>query len=294
MATVTLMQFLQNDPNALRYYHRGQRPTTTSNKLFEIAAVREIRAWPEFSLQNIVNRFGNLLNNVQIATDVQPVTPPPRFAAEDYLRELVAIYADRPVRRALASTFEHMTADPNHPDPDLAGRTPTTLGAGSSAKLISKFVPDRAIYDPSLDEPINRLPGEIKPSWKWKWDWAIAEGSARSSMALVRLSQLTFYMLQQGYREPHSGARYGYMLTDQELVAFRKISRRVICMSERVPWGGQQGNGPERLTVLLALWYLGMLASDDDDWNLDAQPDDPTDAQLITQASASSQPARQR
>ncbi|ATY58298.1 hypothetical protein A9K55_002387 [Cordyceps militaris] len=280
MNTVTLMQFLQNDPNQFRYYHRGQTKTITTNESFNIAIPHEIYPWPEFSLGYIMSRFGNLLSNVQLATDAQPGTPPPRFAAEDYLRELVAIYADRPVRRALASTFAHMAANP---DPEWVGLTPTTLGAGTSAVTISQFTPDRAMHDPSVDRPINRLPGEIKPSWKFKWAWANAPDGPDRGMAKEVLSQLGFYMAQQGYQKTHSGAKYGFMLTDQELVAFRKVSQRTLCMSERVPWGGCREPGqPERLTVLLALWYLGMLASHDEDWSIDAQPGDPTDEQLVS------------
>ncbi|KAM3456698.1 hypothetical protein MY3296_001653 [Beauveria thailandica] len=279
MTTMTLMEFLQNDPRTFRHYNRGQSDNTTSNSTYQVAGVNTFLPWPQFSLGNIMNQFGGLLNNVRIASDAHPATPPPRFAAEDCLREVIAMYADRPVRRALARTFAHIAASPGNP---LAGRTEITLGAGSSAVLVGGFVPDRAMYDPHVDDSINRLPGEIKPSWKWKSAWADL-ASPQHHKFTERLSQLSFYMLQQGYRQAqHSGARYGFILTDYELVAFRKEDTHgTISMSEPVRWGRPAGQQP-RLTVLLALWYLGMLASHDDDWNLDAQPGDPTDEELFS------------
>ncbi|OAR02974.1 hypothetical protein LLEC1_07110, partial [Akanthomyces lecanii] len=157
-----------------------------------------------------------------------------------------------------------------------------TMGAGSSAILVSNFVPDRAMYDPNIDASVNRLPGEIKPSWKWKQAW-LDPNSVLRDKCLTRLAQLTFYMLQQGYQQPHqSGARYGYMLTDRDLVAIRKDdAQRTVSVSRPVPWAGRGTGGQPRLTVLLALWYLAMLASDDNGWSLNAQPGDPEDALLL-------------
>ncbi|ATY64073.1 hypothetical protein A9K55_003768 [Cordyceps militaris] len=278
MANVTLMEFLQNDPRPFRYYHRGQSDSTTSHELFEIAQVRTTYPWHQFNLQTIINQFGALLNNVRIANDAHPSTPPPRFAAEDCLREIISIYADRPVRRALARAFEHIAANPSS---QWAGRTETTLGAGSSARLVGTFVPDRAMYDPNIEVSVNRLPGEIKPSWKLQSAW-LAPNSRYRRAFLKRLAQLTFYMLQQGYRAQHSGARYGYVLTDKEIIAFRKEdAQHTISVAEPVQWAGPS-DGKPRMTVVLALWYLGMLASHDTDWNLDAQQGDPTDSELIS------------
>lgn len=276
---MTLMQFLQLDPNPFQYYHRGQSGTTTSNISYDLAEINNILPWPEFNLGHILNQFGALLDNVRVAADACPITPPPLFAAEDYLREIVSIYADRPVRRALAQTFDHLARAPGN---QMRGRTPITLGSGSSAKLINSFVPDRAFYEVPAAESVNRLPGEIKPSWKWQSAWH-GSGTERLELKVAtRLTQLSYYMLQQGHRQRHSGARYGYMLTDRELVAFKKEDARgTIRMSRSIPWRGRPADGTPRLTVLLALWYLGMLASMDGDWALQQQPGDPTDQQLM-------------
>lgn len=110
-----------------------------------------------------------------VATDALVTTPPPLIGAEDGLRELVSIYADRPVRRALARTFEHLVANDEN---FMQGRTSMTLGPGSSAHTVDEFVSDRAFHDPTtatvatnprdprvapLTPRPTRLPGEVKP-----------------------------------------------------------------------------------------------------------------------------------
>ena len=62
-------------------------------------------------------------------------------------------------------------------------------------------------------------------------------------------------------------AQYGYILTDTELVAVKYLegSGR-LAVSTAVPW---TRGGVGVLSVLLALWYLGMLAAEDGSWILD-------------------------
>ncbi|KAL2821314.1 hypothetical protein BDW59DRAFT_174282 [Aspergillus cavernicola] len=73
------------------------------------------------------------------------------------------------------------------------------------------------------------------------------------------LAQVNFYMRQHN-------ARYGYILTNTELVAVKRLegSGR-LAVSTAVPW---RRGGVGELSVLLALWYLGMLAAEDATWFL--------------------------
>lgn len=67
------------------------------------------------------------------------------------------------------------------------------------------------------------------------------------------LSQVNFYMNQHG-------SRYGFILTDQELLAFRKLNNDGnLEIAASVPWSTQGTEDQPLLTILLALWYLGML-----------------------------------
>jgi len=75
------------------------------------------------------------------------------------------------------------------------------------------------------------------------------------------LAQVNFYMRQHN-------ARYGYILTDTELVAVKRLEGNGrLAVSAAVPW---TRGGVGELSVLLALWYLGMLAAEDTSWILNA------------------------
>ncbi|KAK9342433.1 hypothetical protein V1522DRAFT_425092 [Lipomyces starkeyi] len=69
------------------------------------------------------------------------------------------------------------------------------------------------------------------------------------------LAQLNFYLDQHD-------ARHGFILSDVELVAIRRLGRNGrLAIAAPVSW---RGGGVDRLSVLLGLWYLGMLAAEDD------------------------------
>ena len=128
-------------------------------------------------------------------------------------------------------------------------------GVGTLAETIEDFIPDTAYFDPQL--PVgncpNRAPGDIKPSWKWSSSLRFQANTVHEFKQV--LSQVNFYMKQHH-------ARYGYILTDRELVAIRRRDRAGnLDLSLRIPWSKQGTAQQPALTVLLALWYLGMLAA---------------------------------
>lgn len=73
------------------------------------------------------------------------------------------------------------------------------------------------------------------------------------------------------------GTRYGFILTDQELVAIRRVQgqdgkavKGGLQLSHPIPWKSDKApyepksrsrSQAPRLTVALALWYLGMAGS---------------------------------
>lgn len=76
------------------------------------------------------------------------------------------------------------------------------------------------------------------------------------------LSQVNFYMKQHH-------ARYSFILTDRELVAIRRLDRNGnLELSASIPCTTKGTASQPRLTVLLGLWYLGMLAANDQGWFL--------------------------
>ncbi|OOF90492.1 hypothetical protein ASPCADRAFT_400776 [Aspergillus carbonarius ITEM 5010] len=141
---------------------------------------------------------------------------------------------DEPQLRSLRAAFEQLA-------PELAMRrlSPVTFDGGSAASIIDLFRPDTAFtaVGGSAASSPNRAPGDLKV-----------------------LAQVNFYMRQHN-------AQYGYILTDTELVAVKYLegSGR-LAVSTAVPW---TRGGVGVLSVLLALWYLGMLAAEDGSWILD-------------------------
>ncbi|KAH1584724.1 hypothetical protein KXV73_002126, partial [Aspergillus fumigatus] len=64
------------------------------------------------------------------------------------------------------------------------------------------------------------------------------------------LSQVNFYMKQHG-------ARYRYILTNTELVAVKRLNNNGrLAVANPIPWTSGSIGQP---SVLLGLWYLGML-----------------------------------
>ncbi|PYH81976.1 hypothetical protein BO82DRAFT_354145 [Aspergillus uvarum CBS 121591] len=73
------------------------------------------------------------------------------------------------------------------------------------------------------------------------------------------LAQVNFYMEQH-----HT--QYGSILSDAELVAVKRLDDNGrLAVATSIPWSS---GGVGRLSVLLGLWYLGMLAAESNNWSL--------------------------
>lgn len=141
--------------------------------------------------------------------------------------------------------------------------SPVTFDGGSAASIIDLFRPDtafKAVEGCAAPSP-NQALGDLKVSWKWQSSWRYSQTLTEQREYKQVLAQINFYMRQHN-------ARYGYNLTDTELVAVKRLegSGR-LAVSRAVPW---TRGGVGVLSVLLALWYLGMLAAEDGRWILDA------------------------
>lgn len=69
------------------------------------------------------------------------------------------------------------------------------------------------------------------------------------------LSQVNWYMQR-------NDTRYGFIITDKELVPIRRVNvKGHLELAASIPWGACGQHGEDKLTVLLALWYLGTLIS---------------------------------
>lgn len=205
----------------------------------------------------IIQRYGVPLQSKQIQTG--PIASPPAAIRDEpqfHLRFAELILPR--MRRSLRAAFEQLA-------PELASRriSPVTFDGGSAASITDMFRPDTAFIavGGSAASSPNRAPGDLKVSWKWQYSMRYSHAVIEQREYKQVLAQVNFYMRQHN-------ARYGYILTDTELVAVKRLEGNGrLAVSAAVPW---TRGGVGELSVLLALWYLGMLAAEDTGWILNA------------------------
>jgi hypothetical protein len=213
-------------------------------------------------LNAILHKYGHLLAQAHLPPDSMPTSPPPAITSENALRSRVAEYVIPRIRRGLRAGFDHLTALNQ-----MHGMTSVSFEVGEAAKVIDNFAPATAYFALNLPDGTswNRAPRGSKPSWIWNTDMATNPNPGLRSEFAQALSQVNWYM-----RQHH--ARYGFLLTDLELVVSRHLDDKgYLELAPPIPFTTGGSASQPRLTVLLALWYVGMLAANDqggDRWNM--------------------------
>lgn len=254
MATQTLLHYLSIALPRIPTQGTTSSPNTT-NPQYDADDISQIGAWPEFSYPSIIARYGQLLHSKMIRPD--PFTSPPAPIKDEATFHLrFADLAMTRVRRALRAGFQQLA-------PELRVRqlSATTIDGGGSARIIDQFRPDIAfiVVDASLSTGVNRAPGDLKVSWKWESSMQFSQNLADRREYKQVLAQVNFYMDQHN-------ARYGFILSNSELVAVKRLDRDGhLAVARPVLW---TSGGTGQLSVLLGLWYLGMLAAEDNNWAL--------------------------
>ncbi|PYI10981.1 hypothetical protein BO78DRAFT_393498 [Aspergillus sclerotiicarbonarius CBS 121057] len=150
---------------------------------------------------------------------------------------------------------------PSRFDPPVipAQLSPITFDFGSAAALIDQFKPDTAyvVVGGNYTDDTNRAPGDLKVSWKWNTSMRFGESEAFRREYNQVLSQVNFYMKQHE-------TRYGYVCSDTEFVK-RLDGNGRLAIATPIPW---TSGGVGQPSVLLALWYLGVLVAEDNNWAL--------------------------
>ncbi|KAK9234130.1 hypothetical protein V1525DRAFT_79617 [Lipomyces kononenkoae] len=184
------------------------------------------------------------------------MSPPPPLKDEPTFHFRFSDLVMTRVRRALRAGFEELA-------PELGTRrlSEVTLDGGGSANTIGQFKPDTAfiLVGVSLTTGANRAPGDLKVSWKWHSSMRFSQSTPLQREYKQALAQVNFYMDQHN-------ARHGFILTNVEFVAFKRLDRNGrLAVATPITW---TSGGAGRLSVLLGLWYLGTLAAEDDNWTL--------------------------
>ena len=197
--------------------------------------------------------------NANIQDDsIAPLSPQRTVNSENLVRAEVCEMLRPRIRRALRTGFAWMANAGT-----IQGHTTLSFNTGKAAKVIQRCEPDLAFFDitAEIGSTVNRVPGDIKPSYKWNG----AMRSTPSPSFLQRefrqvLSQVNLYMKQHG-------TRYGFIVTDQEFMAVKQVDKKGnLKISHAIPWTASGTMEEPQLTVSLALWYLGVLGSDENFW----------------------------
>ncbi|OJJ65600.1 hypothetical protein ASPBRDRAFT_139739 [Aspergillus brasiliensis CBS 101740] len=249
----TLLEYLSIALPAIRVGRTAPSRNTT-NPRYGADDIRSVVDWTDFNYSTITQRYGTMLNSKRIRRD--PIeSPPASINDEPHFHSRFSELVQPRVRRALRAGFDQL-------EPELPARrlSPVTFDVGSSAALIDQFRPDTAyVVIANEVSSSNRAPGDLKVSWKWQSSWKSSSDPIQKREYKQALAQVNFYMDQ------HT-AKYGFILTDKELVAVKRLDRNgSLAVSTAIGW---TTGGAGQLSVLLALWYIGMLAAEDDDWAL--------------------------
>ncbi|KAL2819102.1 hypothetical protein BJX63DRAFT_428762 [Aspergillus granulosus] len=251
---VSLMSYLQQ---ALPAIPANPPPTlghNTVNSAYEGEDIHVITVWHGFNLHNIIQRYGNTLGQAHLPPDPMPTSPVRAITSENSLRSKISEYVIPRVRRGLRAGFNFL-ATMNQ----MNGLTKVSLDVGESAMVTERLKPDTAYFVLALPAgtSCNRAPDDIKPSWKWESGLALHPSPKMRMEYRQALSQVNWYMKQH-----HS--RYGFLMTDRELVVFRRLDDDGnLELALPIPFTRGGTVVQTQLTVLLALWYLGMLAAQD-------------------------------
>ncbi|KAJ5688560.1 hypothetical protein N7462_002952 [Penicillium macrosclerotiorum] len=244
---------LQSHPEQESYVPRTNRACPDD--------IQRIVDWPEFSYPAIRRRYDGLLGTTQICPEeIHPLAfrSLRNKAVLDFT--VNTLIADR-VRTALEAVFKQ------HPRELIRKRlVPITMGSGHLASPIKPYEADVAFYEPhDENDPDtyflnpNRAPGGLKVSWKWKSTWRASQNEMERRFYLLHLSRVNLYM--QLY-----GSKYGFILTDKEFVAIKRLDNMGnLAVSEPIHW---IDGGNDRPSIILGLWYLGMLAAEKN-WRLE-------------------------
>lgn len=228
----------------------------TTNPHYNANDIVRVISWTEFNYSSILRQYGAILRSTRIRAD--PFMSPPAVIRDEpqFNLRFAELVLPR-IRRSLRASFERLA-----PEIALRGLSPITIDGGSAAAIIDRFRADTAfvVVGGSSFSGHNRAPGGLKVSWKWRSVMRYSRARAVQREYKTVLAQVNYYMRQHN-------ARHGYILTDAEFVAVKRLGGvGRLALSAAIPWAS---GGSRQMSVLLALWYLGMLAADDGNWAID-------------------------
>ena len=309
----TLRDYLRNEDPLLDISRcRGGKNTTCGKTPWD--RPWKIERWIDFEDDALDSVYGGALHNVlkqrfDLNHPDVPQKPFCQITNEDSFTSLLVKWNQSIVSSTLATAHESIKSHFPH-ERIYMFRGSQAQSPGANSRLRPDWAGVKVSMEPSVGldvKPENLLPGDTKLSGKWSSaDMVLGNvtHSLRKSNWFQPLSQVYTYCTR-------ANARYGYIITDKELVAFRvrpgvcdsSFNSRVtleklnailnsdlraastkfehieagkkspafrarangILEYKTIPWQSctsEQLRKSERLTVNLALWWLHILAAD--------------------------------
>lgn len=233
------------------------------NTLGDYFMVDNISIWEGFTIESLLEMYGSLLwrrlTHEQLNTlsrfDV-PDAPYCEIWNENSLENLLAFSSQWPVNCGLVLSQKLLAPPSKLPSKCIS------MARGGQTESTRSLQPDWAGKNEITNS--NLLPGDTKLARKWSSDkipiGKVPDEKPKANW-LRPLRQLSSYCMKHQ-------CRYGYIITEEELVALRVSAapgaRRSVRMVEfqSVPWKNNSADGIS-MTVNLALWWLHMLALGD-------------------------------
>ena len=294
--SITLSDLLRtNNPRVNDALCRRGRNTNSTKKTWK--QPHFIEDWLDFDCEAMQLIYGGLLQEVLTKKkNFKSIRHPPTHAEvmisdESSFQGQVLLQWNYPVvSEALSESQDHLSGKVLRRNVSMALGSEATL-PGHDAKLKPDWagIQRKATDTFNSTKPINILPGETKVSKKWSSS-DIEKGEVTTTYHisdwLRPIAQIFTYCVQ-------SGNRYGYIISDKELLAVRirpalqdveeasafnpesRQSSKPIKNSpttcalragmmecKSIPWHFSKDENPNQLTVNQAIWYLHMLAAE--------------------------------
>jgi len=275
-AEYSLLHYLSTRKPKLQATPRSKSRTNTTHQSWRRPS--RIAKWEDFDCASLMKCCGGLFCEMLKHT-IEPIKFPHlekdiiRFADEAALEKHYVSQWTHPI---VTTALSHAQRQSN----DRGLRPPfVEMVAGGNAQSISGHKPDwagtRTMVPDNPNQTVNILPGETKVSYKWKSTEIVPKEVKANDMV-----QNWFWPLRQIFTYcMNFKTRYGYIISDEEVVAFRvraprerleenKSKRRIVLSKDRgtieyVPIydSTQDPGGKKRLTINLAIWWLHLLAA---------------------------------
>ncbi|KAL8951219.1 MAG: hypothetical protein Q9222_002782 [Ikaeria aurantiellina] len=286
--TATLLDYLCI-PNPELDCSRCPSGSRTTQGKFTYSSPVSVLDWPDFSFQTLSQKYSGSFESIlkhrydfQDYSDISKL-PHRRIFDEASLESFLDIWNWRMVSEALATAQGHDDKHPAKPPIFMAKGGHTWFPGIVVSRNGKPLKPDWAGFKElpeSSGKPPNILPGDTKLSSKWhssriRTGRVVESGNIDGWLPAIR--QIYTYCTR-------ANAQYGYLITDQELVAV-KISwlacldnqspeepkdgesthrqRKGLLLFKAIPWDHDVVNPASGLSMNLALWWLHMMAAAD-------------------------------